>query len=87
MPKDQQEKIFNTFYQVDYGEDRKYGGTGLGLAISKSIIEAHGGKIWVESTGKLGEGSTVKFTLPENSEVHLKKQIKENNISKLETPK
>jgi len=87
VPKDLQEKIFNTFYQVDYREDKKYGGTGLGLAISKSIIEAHGGKIWIESTGKLGEGSTVKFTLPENSEDLLKKQIKENNISELETPK
>lgn len=51
-------RIFNAFYRVN--EDSK--GTGLGLSIVKKIVEAHGGKIWVES--KLGEGSTFSFTLP-----------------------
>jgi len=82
IPKDHQEKIFSSFYQVDSGEDRKYGGAGLGLAISKSIIDIHGGKFWVESTGKPGKGSIFKFVLPVNSEDFLKK-IKETDISNI----
>ncbi|MFZ5997003.1 MAG: PAS domain-containing sensor histidine kinase [Nitrospirota bacterium] len=50
--------IFDVFYRVDRDEK----GSGLGLAIAKSIIEAHGGRIWVESTP--GKGSTFSFTLP-----------------------
>ena len=64
IPGDKQKKIFDTFYQVDYGADRKFGGTGLGLAISQNIIHVHSGNIWVESKGKPGEGSTFRFTLP-----------------------
>jgi signal transduction histidine kinase len=59
-----QEKVFDTFYQVDSGMDRKFGGAGLGLAICRGIVLSHGGKIWVESTGIPGEGSTFKFALP-----------------------
>jgi two-component system phosphate regulon sensor histidine kinase PhoR len=50
--------IFDAFYRVS--RDSK--GSGLGLAISKTIIEAHGGRIWAESI--MGEGSTFSFTLP-----------------------
>jgi len=50
--------IFDAFYRVNPKSD----GSGLGLSIVKKIVEAHGGKIWVES--KLGEGSTFSFTLP-----------------------
>ncbi|ODS37934.1 MAG: hypothetical protein A7316_08850 [Candidatus Altiarchaeales archaeon WOR_SM1_86-2] len=53
-----QKKIFNLFFQVS----SKYGGTGLGLSICKNIIDAHHGKIWVES--EPGTGSTFTFTLP-----------------------
>ena len=56
-PQDQ-EKIFAKFSQV--GERR--GGTGLGLTFCKLVVEAHGGRIWVQST--LGQGSTFSFTLP-----------------------
>ncbi len=62
IPKDKQDKVFETFYQVDSGEDRKFGGAGLGLAVSKGIVVSHGGRIWVES--REGKGSTFSFTLP-----------------------
>ncbi|HEC92273.1 MAG TPA: hybrid sensor histidine kinase/response regulator [Candidatus Atribacteria bacterium] len=64
IPKNKQKKIFDTFYQVDSGMDRKFGGAGLGLAICRGIVLSHGGKIWVESTGIPEEGSTFRFTLP-----------------------
>jgi signal transduction histidine kinase len=62
IPTDKIESIFERFHQVDASDSRKKGGTGLGLAICRSIVQQHGGRIWVEST--LGEGSTFYFTLP-----------------------
>lgn len=62
IPIDKIESIFERFHQVDASDSRKKGGTGLGLAICRSIVQQHGGRIWVEST--LGEGSTFYFTLP-----------------------
>lgn len=61
IPKSKQEDLFKKFYQVDKSLTRKSGGTGLGLAISRGIIEAHGGKIWVES--EENRGTTVHFTI------------------------
>lgn len=62
MPKEVQEKIFNEFYRVDNPINEEVKGTGLGLSLVKNIIEAHRGKIWVES--ELNHGSTFSFTLP-----------------------
>ncbi len=61
IPTDNLESIFGQFQQVDASDSRKKGGTGLGLAICRSIVQQHGGRIWVESV--LGEGSTFYFTL------------------------
>jgi len=58
-PKGSFDKLFSRFYQERASAD----GSGVGLAICKKIINAHGGKIWVESEGK-GKGTTFKFTLP-----------------------
>ena len=62
IPWGKQSSIFERFQQVDASDSRKKGGTGLGLAISRSIVQQHGGRIWVES--ELGKGSTFFFTVP-----------------------
>ncbi len=59
---DKLDKIFDRFYRADKSRTRDLGGTGLGLAITQEIIEAHYGKIWVDS--KEGEGTTIYFSLP-----------------------
>jgi signal transduction histidine kinase len=59
---DAQERIFDPFTQADGGIERRFGGTGLGLAIVKSLVEAHGGKVGVQSVP--GFGATFWFSLP-----------------------
>ncbi len=56
------DKLFQKFYQIDTGPTRKHAGTGLGLVICRGIIEAHGGKIWIDNTHRIG--AVIKFTLP-----------------------
>lgn len=65
IPSEDLPRIFERFYRVDKGRSRELGGTGLGLSIVKHIIQAHGGRVWAEST--LGKGSTFYFTLPLHS--------------------
>lgn len=57
-----QQRIFERFYRVDYGRSRENGGTGLGLSIVKHIAAVHGGTVNVWS--KLGQGSTFTIRLP-----------------------
>ena len=62
IPKEARSRIFDRFYRVDRGRSRDKGGTGLGLSIVKSIVEAHRGKIEVDSV--VGQGSTFKLSFP-----------------------
>jgi two-component system phosphate regulon sensor histidine kinase PhoR len=65
IPEEAREAIFEEFYRVDNAINESVKGTGLGLALVKHIIEAHKGKIWVDS--KVGVGSTFSFTLPQEA--------------------
>lgn len=62
IPADLKERIFDRFQQVDDDKHEKKGGSGLGLAICKALVEAHKGRIGVDSTD--GKGSTFWFTVP-----------------------
>ena len=64
IPVDHLEAIFQEFTQVDTSTTRKVGGTGLGLPISRRLVEMHGGRLWADSTGVEGEGSTFFVELP-----------------------
>jgi signal transduction histidine kinase len=62
IPREEWERVFDRFHRSEPARDRGSGGTGLGLGISRSIVAAHGGRIWVEGS-PLG-GARVAFALP-----------------------
>lgn len=66
IPAEEQERIFDRFYQIESHLTRKHGGMGLGLSIAKAMVEMHNGQIWCES--KEGMGSLFCFMLPVDEE-------------------
>lgn len=62
IPREHIDHVFERFYRVDGALARKTGGSGLGLPICRGLVEAHGGRIWVESA--MEQGSTFYFTIP-----------------------
>ena len=62
IPPEALDRVFERFYRVDKARSRDQGGTGLGLSIVKHIVQAHDGRVWVES--EVGKGATFFFTLP-----------------------
>jgi signal transduction histidine kinase len=62
IPVEEQDRIFERFYRVDDALSRRTAGSGLGLYLAKAVIDAHGGRIWVESTP--GHGASFSFALP-----------------------
>ena len=65
IPEEKLENVFNRFYQADQSLSRRSEGCGLGLSIVKFIVDAHRGKISVQS--KLGNGSTFTVSIPLNN--------------------
>ena len=64
IPETDRERVFDKFYRVMETQTRtsRTAGSGLGLAVSKGLVEAHGGRIWVEQ--REGGGAIFRFTLP-----------------------
>ena len=70
IPEERKGEVFNKFFRADNALKVETEGSGLGLFIAKNIIDAHGGRIWFESTE--GKGTTIYFTIP------IKKSLSEN---------
>ncbi|MBB5365561.1 ATP-binding protein [Deinococcus humi] len=62
IPADQLDRLFDRFYRLEDSRSRDVGGAGLGLSIARGIVEAHEGRIWLES--EVGQGTTAHVQLP-----------------------
>jgi two-component system OmpR family sensor kinase len=62
IPPEHLERVFERFYRAEASRSRDSGGSGLGLAIARAIVEAHGGRIWAESSP--ARGTTLSLELP-----------------------
>jgi signal transduction histidine kinase len=72
------EHVFERFYRVDKSRSRSQlsgGGSGIGLTIARFLVEAHKGRIWVESSGE-GKGSIFMFTLPAENKINSLNKVK-----------
>jgi signal transduction histidine kinase/DNA-binding response OmpR family regulator len=78
IPPEARERVFDKFEQIQESSTRRVGGTGLGLAISRAIIEAHGGRIWVDPRD---DGTKFVFTLPAAPETTEAEQVKDVKIA------
>jgi signal transduction histidine kinase len=63
IPEADRERVFHAFEQGDDGPTRPHGGLGAGLYISRRLVEAHGGRMWIDETP--GGGTTVLFSIPQ----------------------
>jgi PAS domain S-box-containing protein len=76
IPKDHLVRVFDKFHRVNNEDNRKIYGTGLGLFLVKHLVETvHMGRIWVESEGQAGKGSSFKFEIPTHLDIEKAKEL------------
>lgn len=84
---DDLERVFDEFYQTENSLSRKQMGTGLGLTLSMHVVQHHGGRLWAESDGIMGHGSTFSFTLPTSADVRPIRGVPASRMAASHNPK
>src|SRR5690606_29461494 len=80
ITKDDLSRGFEEFYQTENSLSKKQMGTGLGLTLSMHVVQHHGGRLWAESEGIAGQGSTFSFTTPISAD---DKQLMASPVSRI----